>query len=141
MCEHRKIVGDNYGETCGHCGKKLSGYGYGARQGPPCICRMIPLSGSNSQYLVCEYCQREELNPDYTAVVPVIVYTVKIKSAITELVWYYDKIGETYKGVKHYTDSLFWFPGRVFKTPNGYIHELDAEILKQEQSIDPINNN
>lgn len=69
------------------------------------------------------------------------VYTVKIKSAITDFVWYFDRVGETFKGVKHHTDSMFWFPGDVIKTPDGYIHELDAEILKEEDSVDPIQNN
>ncbi len=69
------------------------------------------------------------------------VFTVKIKSAITPYVWYYDKIGETYKGTKHHTDSLFWFPGDVIATPNGYIHQMDAEILDQEESVNPIQNN
>jgi hypothetical protein len=69
------------------------------------------------------------------------VYTVKIKSSITPFVWYHDKVGETFKGVKHHTDSLFWFPGDVINTPNGYIHELDAEIISEEESVNPIQNN
>jgi hypothetical protein len=69
------------------------------------------------------------------------VYTVKIKSAITEYVWYFDKIGQTFKGVKHHTDSMFWFPGDVYNTPHGYIHDQDADVLGQEDSVKPIQNN
>ena len=29
MCQHRRKIGDNYGETCLDCGKQLSGFGYG----------------------------------------------------------------------------------------------------------------
>ncbi len=65
----------------------------------------------------------------------ITIYKVKIKSAITPYVWYFDKVGETYEGIKHNTDSLFWFPGDVFNTPYGYIHEQDAEILEQRQSL------
>ncbi len=28
-CPHRFKVGDNYGQSCGHCGEQLEGYGYG----------------------------------------------------------------------------------------------------------------
>ena len=71
-----------------------------------------------------------------------IVYTIKIKSAITPFLWYSEKVGETYRGIKHHTDSLFWFPGEVYTTPHGYIHEQDAEIVsQQESSIEPIQNN
>ena len=65
------------------------------------------------------------------------IYKVKIKSAITEWLWYSEKIGETYEGEKHHTDSLFWFPGDVFSTPYGYIHEQDAEILSERESPIP----
>ena len=69
-------------------------------------------------------------------------YKIKIKSAITPWVWYAEKIGEVYHGEKHHTDSLFWFPGDVYKTPNGYIHDLDAEVLEQYETTTPtIQNN
>jgi hypothetical protein len=28
-CEHKKIIGDNYGISCQDCGYVLEGYGYG----------------------------------------------------------------------------------------------------------------
>ncbi len=70
------------------------------------------------------------------------VFKIKIKSAITPFVWYTEKIGEVYEGEKHYTESLFWFPGNVFKTPYGYIHALDAEVLDYRESlVEPIQSN
>lgn len=69
------------------------------------------------------------------------VYTIKIKSAITPWLWYSEKVGEVHKGVKHHTDSLFWFPGDVYNTSHGYIHEQDAEIIGKEESVNPIHNN
>lgn len=69
-------------------------------------------------------------------------YSIKIKSSITPWVWYYDKIGQMFRGTKHQTDSLFWFPGKVFDTAHGYIHENDAEIIEEiESAIPPIQNN
>lgn len=73
--------------------------------------------------------------------VAVTVFTIKIKSAITEFVWYHDKIGQIFRGIKHHTDSLFWFPGDVFLTPRGYIHAQDAEIISEQKNVDPLQNN
>lgn len=70
------------------------------------------------------------------------LYKVKIKSAITEWVCYFDKIGETYTGELHHTDSMFWFPGTVYKTPNGYIYEQDADVIEEYESpVSPVQNN
>lgn len=70
------------------------------------------------------------------------IYKVKIKSAITDMVWYYDKIGQTFEGTQHHTDSIFWFPGDVYNTPNGYIHNMDAEVIDQYESpVEPTRNN
>lgn len=70
------------------------------------------------------------------------IFKIRIKSVITPWVWYFDKIGQTFEGPAHYTDSLFWFPGDVYKTPNGYVHAQDAEIIGQYESpIPPVRNN
>jgi hypothetical protein len=70
------------------------------------------------------------------------IHKVKIKSAITPWVWYYDKVGQVFEGVDHFTESLFWFPGKVYKTPMGYIHDLDAIVLETYESpVEPLQNN
>lgn len=55
-CQHKSIIGDNYGDSCGQCGKQLSGYGWGGWFGSNltgnevCI-HVYDRSG------ICAYCQ------------------------------------------------------------------------------------
>lgn len=60
MCNHNRIIGDNYGETCQDCGQILSGYGYGGWFGKNLIdvkeCKHKFLPYDNQE--ICIYCQR-----------------------------------------------------------------------------------
>lgn len=59
-CNHTNRVGDNYGESCMDCGKKLSGYGYGGWFGSSlsgneeCIHLWTPVGVGEE---ICIYCE------------------------------------------------------------------------------------
>lgn len=61
MCQHRSIIGDNYGTSCQDCGEILSGYGYGGwfgcnlKSNILCKHKFIPYEEGE----ICIYCQRE----------------------------------------------------------------------------------
>jgi len=53
-CQHRRIIGDNNGETCMDCGEHLAGYGKSARGGSPC--RHTPQFNAGADNF-CMYCE------------------------------------------------------------------------------------
>lgn len=63
-CLHANKIGDNYGESCQDCKKKLAGYGYGGWFGskleydPKCIHRFVD-NGDTTK--TCMYCQLEKV--------------------------------------------------------------------------------
>lgn len=64
-CQHLSRIGDNYGESCSDCGKKLSGFGYGGWFGTKltgnekCI-HLFPSMGEGGDK-VCIYCEQWEM--------------------------------------------------------------------------------
>lgn len=59
-CKHKSIIGDNYGDSCGDCGKQLTGYGYGGWFGSllttnECIHVWSPMGESGIE--ACLYCE------------------------------------------------------------------------------------
>lgn len=60
-CQHKSIIGDNYGESCRDCGKQLRGYGYGGFFGSrlsgdeKCIHLWSSMGEGGEE--VCVYCE------------------------------------------------------------------------------------
>lgn len=51
MCEHRRMIGDNYGLSCMDCGEVLEGFGYWAQSQ---TCRHVWSKGEGGYE--CIYC-------------------------------------------------------------------------------------
>lgn len=62
-------------------------------------------------------------------------YHIIIKSIFSNIVWYWNKEGETFTAYQEQTNNLFWGPGLVYKTDEGYIHRDDVEIISEEELI------
>lgn len=58
MCDHKRVLGDNYGMTCQECGEPLAGYGYGgwfgSLLGEVKACIHVFINGA------CLYCEMSE---------------------------------------------------------------------------------
>lgn len=59
FCEHRTVIGDNYGMTCCACGQRLEGYGYSADGGMHDDCVHKWWNVEDEEYSVCVYCGYE----------------------------------------------------------------------------------
>lgn len=64
-CPHCCATGDNYGESCSHCGKQLKGYGNGGWfgqnliGGEKCIHDFIPACEEEGRFFeVCRFCEK-----------------------------------------------------------------------------------
>jgi len=63
-CEHNRIQGDNYGDTCMDCGEVLSGYGFWAEGSRTCHHKFMKGYAGDDTEEVCMYC--EEVRPILT---------------------------------------------------------------------------